>query len=80
MEQSTLVEVVELIRLAREVAAARTEMKVRLTPDPAESLLDILRVGTSAGGTRPKVVVAINDGAHEIRSGQVDAPEAFIPE
>ncbi|MCP4689978.1 MAG: type II toxin-antitoxin system HipA family toxin, partial [Desulfobacterales bacterium] len=77
MEQSTLVEVEELVRLAREVAATRTKIKETLAPDPAESLLNILRVGTSAGGARPKVVVAINDDASEIRSGQVDAPEGF---
>jgi serine/threonine-protein kinase HipA len=39
--------------------------------------LDILRVGTSAGGNRPKAVIALNDGTKEVRSGQVEAPDGF---
>ena len=43
-----------------------------------ESLvLDILRIGTSAGGQRAKAIIALNDETGEIRSGQVDAPAGF---
>ena len=43
----------------------------------AESLRDIIRVGTSAGGARPKAVIALNPANMEIRSGQFDVPGGF---
>jgi serine/threonine-protein kinase HipA len=44
---------------------------------PTEALMDILRVGTSAGGQRAKAVIAYNDKTQEVRSGQLDAPKGF---
>jgi serine/threonine-protein kinase HipA len=44
---------------------------------PDDAMLDIIRVGTSAGGNRPKAVIALNDVTGEIRSGQVAAPPGF---
>jgi serine/threonine-protein kinase HipA len=44
---------------------------------PEEALSSILQVGTSAGGARPKAVVALNADRTEIRSGQIDAPAGF---
>lgn len=41
------------------------------------SILDILKVGTSAGGAKPKAIIAYNETTHEVRSGQVPAPEGF---
>ncbi|MCE5255297.1 MAG: type II toxin-antitoxin system HipA family toxin [Spirochaetaceae bacterium] len=42
-----------------------------------EALLQILRVGTSAGGARAKAVIAWNPQTRELRSGQLDAPQGF---
>ncbi len=39
--------------------------------------MDILRVGTSAGGARAKAVIAWNPQTNEVRSGQVNAGEGF---
>lgn len=47
------------------------------TSASSEALLNIIRVGTSAGGNRPKAVIAYNENTNEIRSGQVKAPEGF---
>ncbi|MDR0902232.1 MAG: HipA domain-containing protein, partial [Opitutaceae bacterium] len=41
------------------------------------ALLDILRVGTSAGGARAKAVIAWNRDTGEVRSGQADASAGF---
>ena len=41
------------------------------------NILDILKVGTSAGGAKPKAIIAYNDITGEVRSGQVKAPEGF---
>jgi serine/threonine-protein kinase HipA len=39
--------------------------------------MDILRVGTSAGGARAKAVIAWNPATDEVRSGQVEADPGF---
>lgn len=41
------------------------------------ALRSIIDVGTSAGGARAKAVIAWHPVTHEIRSGQLDAPEGF---
>ncbi len=41
------------------------------------ALLQILRVGTSAGGARAKAVIAWNPQTNEVRSGQLEAPLGF---
>lgn len=42
-----------------------------------EALLDIIQVGTSAGGARAKAIVAYNDRTGEVRSGQIDGLNGF---
>lgn len=75
--ESAPVEVADLVALAQDIAARRAGLGGRLADRPADALLDIIRVGTSAGGGRPKAVIAVNDATGEIRSGQVDAPDGF---
>jgi len=36
-----------------------------------------LKIGTSAGGARPKAVIAFNKQTGEVRSGQTIAPKGF---
>lgn len=45
--------------------------------DYFKSILDILKVGTSAGGAKPKAIIAYHEGTGEVRSGQAPAPEEF---
>jgi len=78
IEESVPVEVSELVKLAQTVINERSQ----LTGDfddygTSDAILNIIRVGTSAGGNRPKAVIAFNDQTKEVRSGQVDAPEGF---
>jgi serine/threonine-protein kinase HipA len=73
------VEIAELVELAQAVTADRGLLDVNLTNDGGsdrDALLDILRVGTSAGGNRPKAVIAINDDGH-VMSGQLNAPAGY---
>lgn len=77
LDKSVPVEVGELVVLARTMLSQRGDLKVNLHGDTSEALLDIIRVGTSAGGGRPKAVIAVNDKTDEVRSGQVAAPEGF---
>ncbi len=77
---SVPVEVGALTKLAQNVLDLRDGLKIRLagsTHSYADSLDEILRVGTSAGGARAKAVVAWNPDTNEMRSGQVTAAEGF---
>jgi serine/threonine-protein kinase HipA len=77
LERSVPVEIDQLLELAQAVVTERQELQVNLQARTSEALLDILRVGTSAGGNRPKAIIALNDETREVRSGQVLAPQGF---
>ena len=77
IEQSVAVEISELVNLAQKVTNERSPLKGNFKQGAAETILDIIRVGTSAGGVRPKAVIALNDKTNEVRSGQVDVPDGF---
>ena len=77
IEQSVPVEIGELVELAQAVIDERTQLHTSLRADPTGALLNIIRVGTSAGGGRPKAVIALNPDTQEVRTGQVEAPAGF---
>jgi serine/threonine-protein kinase HipA len=72
---STPLEISKLIQLARKVVEARTKLK--LNSKETASLNELIKVGSSAGGQRPKAIIAYNKVTGEIRSGQTDAPKGF---
>lgn len=79
LNNSVSIEVQKLMELAQDVLIDRNRLDVQLDvadQKKAEAMLDILRVGVSAGGAVPKAVIAINDEGH-IVSGQVEAPEGY---
>ncbi|PID81433.1 toxin HipA [bacterium DOLJORAL78_65_58] len=79
LDRSVPVEIAALVDLAQSVLSERAGLRANLAADSHDALQEIIRVGTSAGGARPKAVLAINDTTGEVRSGQVDAPPGFAP-
>ncbi|MCM1140309.1 MAG: type II toxin-antitoxin system HipA family toxin [Muribaculum sp.] len=77
LEQSSPVEIEELIKVAAMATDDKAVFQEHLDDDVKRAVMNIIRVGTSAGGQRTKAVIAINDTTGEIRSGQVAAPEGF---
>lgn len=78
--QSRSVQIDALVKIAQEILDDRTEFAVKLRMDgqeEREAMLALLSVGMSAGGARPKAVLAFNADFTEVRSGQTDAPEGF---
>ncbi len=75
-DESSIVHVQELTELAKSVFEDRKSFHDQLTQKD-KRILDILKVGTSAGGAKPKAIIAYNDTTNEVRSGQVKAPEGF---
>ena len=71
-------EVAELVRLANEALSQREEFIARLSAHPDEAEMQaLLAIGTSAGGARPKAIIAYNDETGQVRSGQLDAAPGF---
>ncbi|HUA12221.1 MAG TPA: type II toxin-antitoxin system HipA family toxin [Solirubrobacteraceae bacterium] len=67
-----------LVRLAREAVSERARFVAELSSNPNEEAMKaILAVGTSAGGARPKAIIAYNEQTGEVRSGQLDAAPGF---
>lgn len=79
LDEAVPVEVNELARLARKITEERFSLDTHLGPDREttnEAITDIIRVGTSAGGARPKAVIGMDDQGHVI-SGQADLPAGY---
>jgi serine/threonine-protein kinase HipA len=71
-------EVAELVELASMAFAEKNKLQAHLDAEHGEqALLDILSVGTSAGGARAKAVIAFDPRTKEVRSGQTLLPEGF---
>ena len=69
-----------LVSIAQEVLDARDQFAVALSQrgqEDRQTMLTLLSVGMSAGGARPKAVLAFNDDFTQVRSGQTDVPDGF---
>ena len=67
----------ELVRVARNVMMQKEAFSTNRKKGEQEALLDIIQVGTSAGGARAKAIVAYNNSTGEVRSGQIEGLEGF---
>lgn len=79
LEQPVAMEITHLVALAQEVVNKQHALSVEIGSASAAdtgAILDILRVGTSAGGARPKAVIAMNADGH-VLSGQTKAPPGY---
>ena len=71
------VDIAALVELAQQVLDQREGFRVSLRDEATEGLAGLLAVGTSAGGARPKALIAFNEATGEVRSGQVTAPPGY---
>ena len=71
------VEVESLVNIAKKALLQRNEFGTNLHEDEKKAMNEILKIGTSAGGARPKAVIAFNKETGEIKSGQAAVPEGF---
>lgn len=76
VNESTEIYIRELMALSESIFKERSRFH-ELIRQNDKSILDILKVGTSAGGAKPKAIIAFNEQTSEVRSGQVPAPEGF---
>jgi serine/threonine-protein kinase HipA len=71
------IEIESLVDTARKILSRREAFVTNLKKDEEQAVTEILRVGTSAGGARPKAVIAWNEQTGEVRSGQTKALKGF---
>lgn len=73
--KSEPIEIERLRALAANILDQRKKVKVKLREKDAFE--QIVRVGSSAGGARAKVLIAYNEATKSVLSGQVRAPEGY---
>jgi serine/threonine-protein kinase HipA len=66
-----------LVDVAKKMLNKREAFLTNLGKDEEKAMMEILKIGTSAGGARPKAVIAYNRKTKEVRSGQGNAPKGF---
>jgi serine/threonine-protein kinase HipA len=71
------IEMDNLVKISQEVVNNSQDFETNLNQDEQKALLDILKIGTSAGGARPKAIIAYNKKTGVIKSGQAKAPKGF---
>lgn len=75
--QSFAIEMNSLVKTAHKMLSMRESFMANIQKDEYRAMGDILKIGTSAGGVRPKAVIAYNKKSGEVRSGQSSAPRGF---
>ncbi|MDF1572857.1 MAG: type II toxin-antitoxin system HipA family toxin [Bacteroidales bacterium] len=75
--RSFSVEFDHLVEIAGKMLNEREAFLAHLDKDEEKAMTDILKIGTSAGGARPKAVIAYNSKTKEVRSGQGNVPRGF---
>ena len=76
-KNSISLELNNLIEIANKMLNERQSFLTSIKEDEKKAVLDILKIGTSAGGARPKAVITYNPETKEVRSGQGNAPKGF---
>lgn len=66
-----------LIEVAKKMLSEREDFLTNMDEGQEKAMQDILKIGTSAGGARPKAVIAYNPKTQDIRSGQGNVPKGF---
>lgn len=66
-----------LVEIASKMLSRKEAFVTNLKSGEEKAMREILKIGTSAGGARPKAVIAYNEKTGEVRSGQTKAPEGF---
>lgn len=71
------VEINGLVDIAQRMLNKREDFETNLNKDQKQAMMEILKIGTSAGGARPKAIITYNKNTRQVRSGQTNAPKEF---
>ncbi len=70
-------ELSSLVQIAQDILSERNTLSVNMVHNEIQAMKTILRIGTSAGGARPKAIIAYNSNTGEVKSGQGEIPPGF---
>jgi serine/threonine-protein kinase HipA len=76
-KRSFSVEIQSLVDIAGRMLNRKESFGTNSKDDDEQAIKEIVRIGTSAGGARPKAVIAYNEKSGEVKSGQTTAPKGF---
>jgi serine/threonine-protein kinase HipA len=76
-KNSFSLELNSLVDIAKKILNEREAFLANIDKEEEKAMMEILKIGTSAGGARPKAVIAYNPKTKEVRSGQGNVPKGF---
>ena len=71
------IQISSLVEAAHKMLSKKEQLDTNLNDDEEKALMEVLNVGTSAGGARPKAVIAYNEKTGDVKSGQTTVPKGF---
>lgn len=75
--RSFSLEMNSLVEVAKKILNEREAFLTNLNKDEEKAMMEILKIGTSAGGARPKAIIAYNPKTGVVKSGQGNVPKGF---
>lgn len=76
-KRSFSLEIDSLVEMAQKMLSKREAFVSNLQAEEEKAVVDIMKIGTSAGGARPKALIAYNEKTGEVKSGQTNAAKGF---
>jgi len=76
-KRSFSVKIQSLVDIAGRMLNRKESFGTNSKDDDEQAIKEIVQIGTSAGGARPKAVIAYNEKSGEVKSGQTTAPKGF---
>lgn len=71
------IEIDSLVEIAQKMLLQREAFNTNLSLGEEQAIKQLISIGTSAGGARPKAVIAYNEKTGAVRSGQSKVPKGF---
>ncbi|MEO9966577.1 MAG: type II toxin-antitoxin system HipA family toxin [Reichenbachiella sp.] len=71
------IEIDSLVEVASRMLTSKEAFHTNLKKEEEKAMKEILKIGTSAGGARPKAVIAYHRSTGEVKSGQSHVPSGF---
>ena len=76
-QSSFKLEMDSLVEIASKMLAQKEDFVSNISASEEGAIKELISIGTSAGGARPKAVIAYNKQTGEVRSGQTNVSKGF---
>ena len=76
-QSSFKLEMDSLVEIASKMLAQKEDFISNISSSEEGAIKELISIGTSAGGARPKAVIAYNNETGEVRSGQTSVSKGF---